>query len=57
MVRDLAKLCIFKQIIKFRNLAKLYIFKLIMTKSDLKNSYDVSLVTPSPLRPRKTPPK
>jgi len=42
---------------KFRNLAKLYIFKLIKTKSNLKNSYDVSLVTSSPLRHCKTPPK
>jgi len=38
-------------------LAKLCIFKLIMTKSNLKNSYDVSSVTPSPLRHWKTPPK
>jgi len=38
---------------KFRDLAKLCIFKLIMTKSNLKNSYDVSSVTPSPLCHRK----
>jgi len=42
---------------KFRNLAKLYIFKLIMTESNLKNSYEVSLVTSSPLLHRKTLPK
>jgi len=28
-----------------------------MTKSNLKNSYDVNLVTSSPLHHRKTPPK
>jgi len=30
---------------------------LIRTKTNLKNSYDVSSVTPSPLRDRKNPPK
>jgi len=42
---------------KFRNLVKLFVFKLIMTKSNLKNSYDVSLVTSLPLRHCKKPPK